>query len=248
MIRKILFILYINSFFRCCVFILTIGMLYDKKFSEEISFYRYFKKKKNYKKDILKIIYQPKIFIINFPIDTKEIIKKIYNYEILYQDNEYTNHGHQKVYQSPHNLNQNKKFKNISLLLENFINKKIMKFFSYKRLKLTRMWFVITKNLGIMKKHSHLNSDLSAVFYLRVDKDINHKSGLKIHNIMRNIEIYNYLNKKKIFQKTINKKKSFVIKPKKNDLIIFNSYVEHSVENKNSKIVDRISLPFDLEF
>ena len=50
MIKKILFILYINSFFRCCVFILTIGMLYDKKFSEEISFYRYFKKKKYFKK------------------------------------------------------------------------------------------------------------------------------------------------------------------------------------------------------
>ena len=110
------------------------------------------------------------------------------------------------------------------------------------------MRFVITKNLEIMKKHSHLNSVFSAVFYLRVDKGINHKSGLKIHNIMRNIEIYSYLNKKKIFQKAINKKKSFVIKPKKNDLIIFNSYIEHSVENKNSKIVDRISLPFDLVF
>ena len=89
-----------------------------------------------------------------------------------------------------------------------------IKFFSYKKLKLTCMWFVITKNLGIMKKHSHLNSDLSAVFYLRVDKDINHKSGLKIHNIMRNIEIYSYLNKKKYFKK-LSIKKSFVIRLKK---------------------------------
>ena len=110
------------------------------------------------------------------------------------------------------------------------------------------MWFVITKNFGIMKKHSHFNSDLSAVFYLRVDKNIDYKSGLKIHNVMKNIEIYNYSNKKKSFKKTINKNKSFIIKPKKNDIIILNSYIEHSVVNTNSKIVDRISLPFDLVF
>jgi len=248
MIKKILFFLYINSFFRCCIYILSIGSLYDKKFREEISFYRYFKKKKNYKKDILKIIYQPKIFIINFPYDTKKIIKKIYNYESLYQDNEYTKHGHKKIYQSLHNLNQDKKFKNISLSLENFINNKVIKFFSYKKLKLIRMWFVITKNFGNMKKHSHLNSDLSAVFYLKVDKATDYKSGLKIHNVLKNIEIYNYSDKKKLFKKTTNKNKSFIIKPKRNDLIILNSYIEHSVVNKNSKIVDRISLPFDLVF
>ena len=219
-----------------------------KNLKKKYHFIGILKKKKDYKKDILKIIYQPKIFIINFPHDTKKIIKKIYNYEALYQNNEYTNHGHKKIYQSLHNLNQDKKFKNISLSLETFINNKVIKFFSYKKVKLIRMWFVITKNFGNMKKHSHLNSDLSAVFYLRVDKDINYKSGLKIHNVMKNIEIYNYSNKKKLFQKTTNKKKSFIIKPKKNDLIILNSYIEHSVVNKNSKIVDRISLPFDLVF
>ena len=51
-----------------------------------------------------------------------------------------------------------------------------------------------------------------------------------------------------LFKKTTNKNKSFIIKPKRNDLIILNSYIEHSVVNKNSKIVDRISLPFDLVF
>ncbi|MDA7732220.1 2OG-Fe(II) oxygenase family protein, partial [Candidatus Pelagibacter sp.] len=136
----------------------------------------------------------------------------------------------------------------ISLSLENFINNKVIKFFSYKKLKLIRMWFVITKNFGNMKKHSHLNSDLSAVFYLKVDKATDYKSGLKIHNVLKNIEIYNYSDKKKLFKKTTNKNKSFIIKPKRNDLIILNSYIEHSVVNKNSKIVDRISLPFDLVF
>ena len=65
---------------------------------------------------------------------------------------------------------------------------------------------------------------------------------------MQNIEIYSYSKEKKSFQKSINRKKIFVLRPNKNDLIIFNSYVEHSVMNKNSKIVDRISLPFDMIF
>ena len=42
--------------------------------------------------------------------------------------------------------------------------------------------------------------------------------------------------------------KNYIFKPTKNDLIIFNSYLEHSVNNTNSKQTDRISLPFDLIF
>ena len=68
-----------------------------------------------------------------------------------------------------------------------------------------------------MKKHSHLNSDLSAVFYLKVDKATDYKSGLKIQNVLKNIEIYNYSDKKKLFKKTTNKNKSFIIKPKRNE-------------------------------
>ena len=74
------------------------------------------------------------------------------------------------------------------------------------------------------------------------------RSAISPNYVLKNIEIYNYSDKKKLFKKTTNKNKSFIIKPKRNDLIILNSYIEHSVVNKNSKIVDRISLPFDLVF
>ena len=51
----------------------------------------------------------------------------------------------------------------------------------------------------------------------------------------KQISFYNFFKKRKI-------------KYKKNELIIFNSYPEHGVENNNLKEDDRISLPFDLIF
>jgi len=246
--NKVLFFLFTRGFFRSCIFILKVKSIFKKKFKKEISFYRYFKKKKNYKKkEILKIIYQPKIFIFNFPYQTKKLINKIYNYEMLYLDNQKINDGHRKVYQSKDNLNI-REFNKISSYMEKFINKNISKYLQNKKLKLIKMWIVITKNLGIMKKHSHFNSDFSGVLYVRVDNNKDYKGGLKIYNVLKNIEIYHYSRKKKLFIKSINRKQSFIIKPKRNDLVIFNSYIEHSVQNKNSKIIDRISLPFDMVF
>ena len=53
---------------------------------------------------------------------------------------------------------------------------------------------------------------------------------------------------KNMFIKTVCTEKNYTFKPTKNDLIIFNSYLEHSVNNTSSKQTDRISLPFDLIF
>ncbi len=246
--NKILFYLYLRGFFRICIFILRIKSIYNKNYKQKISFYRYFKKKKNYKKELLKIAYQPKVFIFNLPFDTKKLIKKIYNYEMLYLDNQKINDGHKKIYQSKDDLNKRIEFSKITTYMEKFINKKVSKYIQFKKLKLIKMWIVITKNFGIMKKHSHFNADFSGVLYVKVDSNKNYKGGLKIHNVMQNIEIYTYSKKEKKFQKKINRKKSFILKPNKNDLILFNSYIEHSVINKNSRVVDRISLPFDMVF
>ena len=246
--NKLLFYLYIRGFFRICIFILRVKSIYNKNYKQKISFYRYFKKKKNYKKELLKIAYQPKVFIFNLPFDTKKLIKKIYNYEMLYLDNQKINDGHKKIYQSKDDLNKRIEFSKITTYMEKFINKKVSKYIQFKKLKLIKMWIVITKNFGIMKKHSHFNADFSGVLYVKVDSNKNYKGGLKIHNVMQNIEIYTYSKKEKKFQKKINRKKSFIFKPNKNDLILFNSYIEHSVINKNSRVVDRISLPFDMVF
>ena len=116
-------------------------------------------------------------------------------------------------------------------------------------IKIKKMWFVITKKAGLIKKHSHLDSDLSAVLYLNVDEEnINFNDGLKIHNHSKFIKIYKHCEENNNFIISIIKDENYIFKPKVNDLIIFNSYLEHSVENNNSKILNRISLPFDLEF
>ena len=248
MINKILYLLYINSFFRCCISVIKISSLFNKDYNKKLSYYRFFKKRKKWKKKILKIIYQPKIFIINFPYDTQKIIKKIYNYDLLYQKNEYSFHGHKNIYQSNHNLNKNKDFKLISNNIEKFVNKNILKFLSNNKLRLVRIWFVITKNFGFMRRHSHFNADFSGVLYLKVDRSKSSNSAIKVFNNLKNIEIYEYSKQKNLFIKRISRKKIFIFRPKKNDLILFNSYVEHSVVNKNSKISDRISLPFDMMF
>ena len=246
--KGILYFFYLKGFFRICIFILKIASKFNKKYSNRISFYRYFKKKKKYKKKFLKIVHQPKIFIINLPYDSKKLIKKIYNYEMLYLDNQKIYDGHKNIYQSKDNINKKKEFRKISKYIQNFINKNISNYLQNNKLKLIKMWIVITKNLGVMKKHSHFNSDFSGVLYVRVDSNKNYQGGLRIHNVMQNIEIYTFSLKKKLFKKSINRKKTFFFRPKKNDIIIFNSYIEHSVINKNSKIADRISLPFDMVF
>ena len=73
-------------------------------------------------------------------------------------------------------------------------------------------------------------------------------NGLRIYNTGEEIEIYKYSGFEGKFIKSICRDSNFLLKPNKMDLIIFNSYIEHSVENEDSKIIDRISLPFNLIF
>ena len=198
MFEKIIYILYLNNFFRICVYISKFASIFNKKYNYRITFFNYFKKKrKKIKKNILKIVYQPKIFIFSSKSNRNHIIKKINSYENLNLKNEFSYHGHKNVYQSEHNLNKNIKFKKISRKLEKSVNLKISKYLNFKKLSLIRMWFVITKKSGLIKKHSHLNSDFSAVYYLKVDKSKSNTSGIKIYNDLGKIEIYKFNEKKK---------------------------------------------------
>ena len=69
-----------------------------------------------------------------------------------------------------------------------------------------------------------------------------------LYNCLNNIEIYRYSLSENRFIKSQSTNEDVIFKPKKNELIIFNSYLEHEVENNNLKEEDRISLPFDLIF
>ena len=171
MINKILNFFYLNNFFRFAIYFLKILSFFDNTYKKKISFYNYFKKrKKSYEKKILQILHTPRVFIINFPNDTEKIINQIYNYEKLYKTNEFSDDGHLEVYQSEHNLNENSNFTEISQNLEKFINFKLQNLINYKKLKIDKLWFVITKDSGIIKKHSHFNSYFSGAFYLNVEE------------------------------------------------------------------------------
>ena len=195
----------------------------------------------------MEILFNPKVFIIKFPENTDKIINQIYKYDKLYKKNEFSNDGHVDVYQSDHNLHKNTEFEEISNKLEKFINSKLQKFI-YKKLIVDKLWFVITKNSGFIKKHSHFNSDFSGVFYLNVEENTENSNGLKLYNSLEYLEILRYSVSENRFNVEVNSEKTLLLKPNKNDLIIFNSYLEHSVNNTNSKLIDRISLPFDLTF
>ena len=249
MIDKILNFLYFKNYFRLAVYFSKLFALFDNKIKKRISFYNYFKKrKKNFSKDILEILYNPKVFIIKFPENTEKIINQIYKYDKLYKKNEFSNDGHVEVYQSEHNLHQKSEFYEISNKLEKFINSKLKDFINYNKLKVDKLWFVITKNSGIIKKHSHFNSDFSGAFYLNVEENKENRNGLKLYNYLENLEIFSYSVSENKFNIDVTSEKILLLKPNKNDLIIFNSYLEHSVDNENSKINERISLPFDLIF
>ena len=240
--------LYLSNFFRLAVYFSKLISIFSKKEKKRTSFYNFFKKRKShFDKDLLKILYKPKIFILNHDFETKNIINSIYNYENLFDINEFTNDGHKNIFQSEHNLNKKKEFIDISTSIENFISKNVANIFNSKKINLIKMWFVITKQSGIINKHSHFDSDLSGVLYLKVNINSSN-SGLEIFNPLEEMDIYKYnLNLNKIEKSTFTGDK-YLFNPKNNDLIIFNSYLEHSVKNKDPNITDRISLPFDLIF
>ena len=69
MYQKFLNFLYYKNCFKLIVYTLKIISLFDKKYKKQISFYNFFKKRKiKYEKNILKNLYQPKIFIFQLSI------------------------------------------------------------------------------------------------------------------------------------------------------------------------------------
>jgi len=249
MFNKLLNFLYFNNYFKLATYSSKILSIFNNKYKKKIDFFNYFKKrKKKYSQENLKLLYQPKIYIQKFSFDIDEIVKQIYNYDKLYQKNQYTKDGHTNIYQSEHNLEKNEKFEKLSNELQDFINQRLQDDINNNKLKISKLWFVITKKMGIIKKHSHFNSDFSSVFYLKIEESKEIDGALIIYNPMKNIEILEFSDEKNMFIKTVCTEKNYTFKPTKNDLIIFNSYLEHSVNNKNTSNIDRISLPFDLIF
>ena len=216
MINKILNFLYYKNYFRLAVYFSKFFSLFDNNIKKRISFYNYFKKRKKiFRQDTLEILCNPKVFIIKFPENTEKIINQIYKYDKLYKKNQFSNDGHVEVYQSEHNLHQNPEFQEISNKLEKFINSKLQKFINFNKLTVDKLWFVITKNSGIIKKHSHFNSDFSGAFYLNVEEDTENRNGLKLYNTLENLEIFSYSLSGNQFNIEVTNEKTLLLKPKK---------------------------------
>ena len=129
-----------------------------------------------------------------------------------------------QLYQSNHDLNSFSEMKESVKTLEKILNteikKKILKIKTIGRFKIKNIWFSIQKENQGHHSHNHPKSVLSGVYYFKIDNN----SGGEI-----NLE----LDTQKIQHIS-----------QKNDLLIFNSSVYHSVDPYFGKN-DRIAIAWD---
>ena len=129
-----------------------------------------------------------------------------------------------QLYQSNHDLNSFSEMKESVKTLEKILNieikKKILKIKTIGRFKIKNIWFSIQKENQGHHSHNHPKSVLSGVYYFKID---NNSGG----------EIILELGTQKIQHI-----------PQKNDLLIFNSNVYHSVNPYFGKN-DRIAIAWD---
>ena len=187
--------------------------------------------------------YPPKLIIYLEKNKNFNLSKKIQKYISLKNINSYSDFKQKEIYryyQSEHNLHKLKDFKPFSKYIENKLNLKKNYLFKNKkkvRVKIDKLWFVKSRRGVDLLPHNHPEGVISGIYYFKVPKKFS-PGILKIKNPRKNIKIISNTNVYKA------KNKEIIIKPVKNLIIIFNSYLLHSVINQQSD-EDRISLPFD---
>tara|TARA_Y100000741_G_scaffold153806_1_gene116184 strand:+ start:194 stop:799 length:606 start_codon:yes stop_codon:yes gene_type:complete len=129
-----------------------------------------------------------------------------------------------QLYQSNHDLNSFSEMKESVKTLEKILNteikKKILKIKTIGRFKIKNIWFSIQKENQGHHSHNHPKSVLSGVYYFKIDNN----SGGEINLELDTQKIQHI--------------------PQKNDLLIFNSSVYHSVNPYFGKN-DRIAIAWD---
>ena len=97
-----------------------------------------------------------------------------------------------------------------------------------------------------MKKHHHLDGELSGVLYIKCENSEN--SGcIKLYNYSQKMNCYVAENPSSEFVHSQYKEKIYKHRPKIGDLIIFDSYVDHEVDNSEQIKDERISMPWDIK-
>lgn len=149
-----------------------------------------------------------------------------------------------KYYQSEHNLHYNQDFYSVKNFIESYLNNNLKNFYFNKdiigKFVINKMWFVKSSKGINLASHNHPEGVISGILYYKIPTGKN-PGYLIIENPQGNIIINSNLHN---FKKD---KKIILIKPEYNNLIIFNSYLNHSVVNQQTDDW-RISIPWDADF
>ena len=195
-----------------------------------IDLYKYSKKNKLFEYIVFRILkidinFLTRPLFSQFSVDINFDRNFFYDYKKKFPETKWMKFKNAlKFYQSNHDLEKYKEMKFAKKSFEKLLNKDVKKNIFKKNIigkfKIKNMWFTIQgKNEG-HHSHNHPKSILSGVYYFEVQRD----SGGEI-----NLELEN---------------KKITYSPKKNDLIIFNSSVFHSV-NPYLGDKDRIAVAWD---
>ena len=104
--------------------------------------------------------------------------------------------------------------------------------------KITSMWSIINKKESFNERHHHGNSDLSAAYYVNAD----HNSGDIVFYDPRNAFTFSHPENSHVNELNAQVKS---ITPKTGMLVLFPSYLDHSVK-PSSSAEDRIVISFNI--
>lgn len=178
---------------------------------------------------------------LNPPIHVKnEMIEYVNNFYQTLTDKGQTN-NFLGDYTGESNISSNREFfwlnEQVSIHVREYL-KSISVDDTHTSLFIQKSWPVVCpKDGGNVNKHIHKNSALSLVFYLQVDED-NDSGNLCFHSPSHYPQICIPVNQG-------GSAYSVEYKPRENSMIIFPSFLEHSVNFYSGKI-DRYSVSYDI--
>ena len=195
-----------------------------------IDIFKYSKKNKIYQFIITKILriniqLLSKPLFLKYNIDLNLNESFFYEYKKKYPLTKWTTIEESgRRYQSNHDLNKlaemNEPIKILEKILNTEVKKKVLNLKMIGKFKIKNFWFSIQKENTVHPPHNHPKSVLSGVYYFKIDNNSGGEINLDLEN----------------------KKVKHV--PQKNDLLIFNSNVYHSVNDYLGKN-DRIAIAWD---
>lgn len=166
-----------------------------------------------------------------------DLIDWIYKYQSTTKSVSISNRG---GWQSPGNFHEQESF----LEFKNYIWNSTFETLSLydRRFSLANMWININKKGDYNVLHSHPNSVLSGVFWVKTPKNC----GKLVFDNPRSFIEYNLIECINVdIKKTINIYHTFEFMPQEGTLLTFPSHLQHFVE-ANESDEDRISIAFNL--